>query len=79
MLADAAGAGMAMQVEEDAASTTAQQQTRLLHESHTSITAALEQVAAHGEPFPVAHLPSTLHHKRQLLSNHTCSILVPDT
>ncbi|KAL3151849.1 hypothetical protein ABBQ38_012814 [Trebouxia sp. C0009 RCD-2024] len=37
-----------LEVEEDAASTTAQQQTRLLHESHTSITAALEQVAAHG-------------------------------
>lgn len=41
-----------MQVEDDAATSTSQQQAQLLQESHTSITAALEQVAAHGElPF----------------------------
>lgn len=59
MLADVAGAGMAMQVEEDAATRTAQQQTQLLQESHASITAAVEQVAAHGEP--LAPSPSTFH------------------
>ena len=48
-----------MQVEEDAATTTAQQQTRLLLESHNSITAALEQVAAHGELLVLCPSPFT--------------------
>lgn len=38
-----------MQVEDEAATSTSQQQAQLLQESHTSITAALEQVAMHGE------------------------------
>ena len=38
-----------LQVEDEAAMSTSQQQAQLLQESHTSITAALEQVAMHGE------------------------------
>ena len=38
-----------MQIEDDAAMSTSQQQAQRLQESHTSITAALEQVAMHGE------------------------------
>ena len=49
LLADSAGAGLAMQVEDDAAASTWQQQAQLLQESHISVTAALEQVVMHGE------------------------------
>ena len=38
-----------MQVEDEAATSTSQQQAHRLQESHTSFTAALEQVAAHGK------------------------------
>lgn len=39
----------ALQIEDEAATSTSQQQAQLLQESHTSITAALEQIAMHGE------------------------------
>ena len=38
-----------VQVEDDAAASTAQQQAQLLQETHTTVTAAMEQVAAHGK------------------------------
>ena len=44
-----ASAGVAVQVEDDAAASTSQQQAQLMQESHTSIAAALEQVVMHGE------------------------------
>lgn len=50
LLADSAHAGLVMQVEEDAAASASQQQAQLLQESHTAMTAALEQVVMHGEP-----------------------------
>lgn len=46
---DCVHAGLAMQVEEDAAASASQQQAQLLQESHTAMTAALEQVVMHGE------------------------------
>lgn len=49
LLADSAHAGVAMQVEEDAAASASQQQAQLLQESHTVMTAALEQVVNHGK------------------------------
>ena len=49
LLADSAHAGLAMQIEEDAAASASQQQAQLLQESHTLMTAALEQVVMHGE------------------------------
>lgn len=36
-------------MEEDAAANASQQQAQLLQESHTAMTAALEQVVMHGE------------------------------
>ena len=49
VLTYSAAAGLAMQVEDDSAASTSQQQAQLLQESYTSVTAALEQVVMHGE------------------------------
>lgn len=55
-----------MQVEEDAAASASQQQAQLLQESHTSMTAALDQVVMHGEPV-ITHV--LVFHK-QLTASH---------
>lgn len=40
-----------VQVEEAAAVGTSEEQAQLLQETHTTVTAALEQVAMHGETY----------------------------